>query len=197
MREWYLGLNSWAILAYSLVASVLLQWILSRACLALARNTKTELDETIIRQVRIPIFLTLLFVGGMIALRRWDPPFEELTVGRTRNVLITIATLFWVRALRRIGDAVCDALARNAHEFRWIQPQSLPLYEILSGLLVIGAGVYVILVAWRVDLTSSASPSALLPGTHWPTCSRGFSSSRTRRTGSATTSCSMARSAAR
>ncbi|MHC4407620.1 MAG: mechanosensitive ion channel family protein [Planctomycetota bacterium] len=162
MREWYLDLNSWAILAYSLVASVLLQWILSRACLALARKTKTELDETIISQVRIPIFLTLLFVGGMIALRRWEPPFEELTVGRTRNVLITVATLFWVRALRRIGDAVCDALARNAHDFRWIQPQSLPLYEILSGLLVIGAGVYVILVAWKVDLTAWLASAGII-----------------------------------
>jgi len=162
MRDWYLGLNSWEILGYALGASLVLQWILSRGCLALARRTETELDETIVASLRLPIFLTLLFAGVMIALRRYDPPFADSTLDRTRNVLITVATLVWVRALRRVGDAVCDALARNVDEYKWIQPQSLPLYEILSGLLVIGAGVYVVLVAWKVDLTAWLASAGII-----------------------------------
>ncbi|MHC4941053.1 MAG: mechanosensitive ion channel family protein [Planctomycetota bacterium] len=162
MREWYLGLNSWAILFYALLASVLLQWVLTRAVLVMTRRTATELDDTIVARLRFPIFLTVLFIGAMIALRRWDPPFGDTTVWRTRNVLITIATLFWIRSLRRIGDAVCDALARKVDDFNWIQPQSLPIYEILSGLLVIGAGIYVVLVAWEVDLTAWLASAGII-----------------------------------
>jgi len=162
MRDWYNGLGPWELLAYAAGASIVLQWILAYVVLRLARKTKTDLDETIIVSVRLPIFLTLVFVGVMLALHRFDPPFFESTLFRTRAILITIGALFWVRALRRIGDALCEALARRADDFAWIQPQSVPIYEILSGLLVIGAGIYVILLAWETDLTAWLASAGIL-----------------------------------
>jgi len=162
MRDWYIGLNPWELLGYAVGASILLQWILARVVLRLARKTKTDLDETIIVSIRLPIFLTLVFVGFHLALKRFDPPFQDATLFRTRAILITIGALLWMRALRRVGDAVCDALARRADEFNWIQPQSVPIYEILSGLLVVGAGIYVILLAWKIDLTAWLASAGIL-----------------------------------
>jgi MscS family membrane protein len=61
-----------------------------------------------------------------------------------------------------VADAICDALARNIHDFKWIQPESLPLYEIVSGLMIIGAGVYAILVAWKIDLTAWLASAGII-----------------------------------
>ena len=162
MRYWYAHLSSLEILGYSAVAAFVLQWIIGTVCLRIAQRTETELDVTIVKAIHLPVFLTLLFVGVKIALDRWDPEFAEPTLARANAVMITVAALVWMRALRRVADAVCDALARNADRFNWIQPQSVPLYEIVSGLLVIGAGVYVILLAWKIDLTAWLASAGII-----------------------------------
>jgi len=162
MRDWYLSLGPLELLGYSVGASILLQWILTKVVLRMARKTKTNLDETIVLSVRLPILLTLLFVGTYFSLKRVDPALLDSTLFRTRAILVTIAAFVWMKALRRVGDAICDALARRADEFQWIQPQSVPIYEILSGLLVIGVGIYAILLAWDIDLTAWLASAGII-----------------------------------
>ena len=162
MRDWYLSLGPLELLGYSVGASILLQWILTQVVLRMARKTKTNLDETIVLSVRLPILLTLLFVGIYFSLKRVDPALLDSTLFRTRAVLVTIAAFVWMKALRKVGDAICDALARRADEFQWIQPQSVPIYEILSGLLVIGVGIYAILLAWDIDLTAWLASAGII-----------------------------------
>ena len=144
MRAWYLDLSSWEILGYSAVAAFVLQWIVGTVCLRLAQRTKTELDVRIVKAVHLPVFLTLLFGGVYDALDRWDPAFAEVTLERATAFMITLAAFVWMRALRRVADAVCDALSRNADRFNWIQPQSLPLYEIVSSLLAANRSLHLI-----------------------------------------------------
>jgi len=162
MRAWYLDLSSWEILGYSAAVAFVLQWIVGTVFLRLAQRTKTDLDQTIVKAIHLPVFLTLLFGGVYIALKRWDPAFTEVTLERATAIMITLAAFIWMRALRRVADAVCDALGRNADRFNWIQPQSVPLYEIVSSLMIIGAGVYVVLLAWEIDLTAWLASAGII-----------------------------------
>ena len=53
MRDWYLALGPVELFGYAVGASIVLQAIIEKVVLRLARKTKTELDETIISSVRM------------------------------------------------------------------------------------------------------------------------------------------------
>ena len=162
MRQWFESLGTWELLGISVAAAILLQWVLTHVVLRFTRKTATDLDEKFVLSIRFPIFVTLLFVGTVLALRRFDPPLQPRTLRITRAILTTIATLLWMRALKRVGDAVFDFLARRVDDFRWIQPRSLPLYEIVHALTIVGVGIYVILVAWKIDLTAWLASAGII-----------------------------------
>ena len=162
MLQWYRSLHAWELFGISVAAAILLQWVLTHVVLRFTRRTATDLDEKFVLSIRFPIFVTLLFVGAVLALRRLDPPLQPRTLFLTRAVLTTVAALLWMRALRRVGDAVCDVLARRVDDFRWIQPRSLPLYEILHALVIFGVGIYVILIAWKIDLTAWLASAGII-----------------------------------
>ncbi len=130
----------WEILGGSIAAAFLLQVILTRIILVFTAKTKFEIDDKIVAAVRWPLFFSILFVGLYYTLFRLQPGKEALlTVGR---ILGTLAILLWMKALMRIGDEVCDALSRRRDRFAFLHPRSLPLFNILTWLVVLGAAVW-------------------------------------------------------
>ncbi|MHC4550491.1 MAG: mechanosensitive ion channel family protein [Planctomycetota bacterium] len=142
-------------------AAVLVRIVLSRGILRLTRWTRTEVDNVIVTILRPPLFWTMLFAGLHFASRRYAaaaPP--ELTL--LDKCLLTLAVYLWARAVMRISDTVLDALARRADEYTWIEPRSLALYEIGAKVLALGGAVYLVMVAWRIDVSAWLASAGIL-----------------------------------
>lgn len=144
------------------VASVLLVWlgaavvvrvVVLRLVTNLARRTRIRIDNEIVDALRRPVFWTLVFIGVALAYRAW---VREAPESRTLlpRILLTLAVWYWMKALMRVSDIILDALARRAHTHTWIEPRSLPLYEISAKLVVVGAAVYAIMATWHIDVTA-------------------------------------------
>jgi len=159
---WLESLRPWEVLAYSVLAAFVLQLIITRLLPLLTGHTKTEVDDQVVGALRWPVFLTLLFIGVGFALRHEDWGFEDKYVWTGYSILVTIGTFVWMRALMRISDSILDAMARRADDFNWIQPRSLPMYEILSKLLVVGGSIYVIMLAWDINVTAWLASAGIL-----------------------------------
>ena len=153
-------LSWWEILAYSVIAAFIVQPLLMRLVLALTRRTETEVDDQIVRAIRWPLFVTLLLIGVGFALRELVDLSAWLRVWRP--ILWTLGTFLWMRALMRVSDALLDALARKVDDFRWIEPRSLPLYEIAAKLLIVGSAIYVVMLVWHIDVTAWLASAGIL-----------------------------------
>ena len=159
----------WEILLYAAIGAFLLQWLVARVTLVFTRRTRTELDDDAVRAIRWPLFLTIVFIGIGIALRNGRPAedadnFERYThwQGIAVSLMLTIGIFFWMRALMKISDAFLEALARRVDDFKWIEPRSLPLYEIGSKLLILGGATYAIMMAWDIDVTAWLASAGVL-----------------------------------
>ena len=163
LDDWFTSLQSLAwyeILGYAVLAAIVVQFILIRLVLALTRRTKTNIDEKIVKAIRWPLFITLLLIGVGLTLRElieYEPTRRVL-----RSVLWTVAIFLWMRGLLRASEAVLDVLARRVDDFKWIEPRSLPLYEILTKLLIVGAAIYGLMVAWNIDVTAWLASAGIL-----------------------------------
>lgn len=175
-------LSWWEILVYSLIAAFVVQWLVTRIVRVLTKRTKTSLDDTALSALRWPLFLTVLFVGVNIALKVLHPGADpgpnasnsirdaynadlaswETWVPRATSIMVTIAVLVWMRALMKISDAILTAFARRADDFRWIEPRTLPLFEIVTKLLIVGFTIYGLMAAWHIDLTAWLASAGIL-----------------------------------
>lgn len=166
-------LSWWEILIYGVLAAALSQVLLTRVLKLITARTKTDIDDRTIAAVRWPIFWTVLCVALYVMLRTLEPDAAVAggaddhaaywrRVLLTNRIMQTVLAVLWMRALMKCSDAVLEVLARRVDDFGWIEPRSLPLYEIGSKLLLVGGSIYAILLVWDVDVTAWLASAGIL-----------------------------------
>ncbi|MBZ5714023.1 mechanosensitive ion channel family protein [Nannocystis pusilla] len=117
----------------------------------LVRKTKTDLDDQIVAILRRPVFITVLLVGF-----HWSAGILD-GEGRFGHIgdaaLETIAVIVWTRAAFRIATLLLHHFSRRAGDGAFLQPRTLPLFDMFAKLLLVGGATYFALLAWKVDVT--------------------------------------------
>jgi len=149
-----------AILVAALLAGFLVELITTRILLKLTERTRTDLDDAIVEAIRRPLFASVVLAGAWFALLRLDLPDMGRFVGR--GLLVTVTVLYWTGAGMKIGKLVLERLALRAGDFRFVQPRTLPLFDIVLKTLIIGGAAYGILLAWKVDVTAWLASAGIL-----------------------------------
>ncbi len=138
------------------VGSVLVAFIIeiaaARVFLTLAQRTRTTLDDLIVAVLRRPLFYSTIFVGVSRALRILEVKPETREV--VNSSLETAAIVLWMVACTKISTAVLGAMARNARPHSILQPASLPIFDIIMRVLLVGLSIYLVMLAWGLDVTT-------------------------------------------
>jgi len=152
--------SAFIILAASVLAAALTDWIITRILLRIAARTKTNLDDEIIRALHRPLFLTVVLIGASLALRRIIPE-KNITVIYD-GIFMTVATLVWMGAGWRISRSFLSILADRTVEHRYIQVRTIPLFDMAVKTILIGGAAYGILLIWDVDVTAWLASAGIL-----------------------------------
>jgi small-conductance mechanosensitive channel len=140
-----------AVLLGSFVAAFLIELFFRGVVLMLVRKTKTDLDDKIVAILRRPIFITVLLVG-----MRWSASILD-SAERFKHIvdslLETVAVLVWTGATIRIARLVLRHFSQRAGEGSFLQPRTLPLFDIFAKLVLFGGATYFALLAWKIDVT--------------------------------------------
>lgn len=143
-------LRALLILLGALVVAKLVDLLLCRALKRLTAKTNTELDERLIDRLHRPIFLTVVLIGAAIAVQTLDmPETADLWILR---VIKSIGIVVWMMAGLGICSELLASLSRLSQRVTWIESRTLPLFDNLGRLLIVGLGFYALLVAWNLNL---------------------------------------------
>lgn len=137
-------------LAVATVLAVLLDVVGARVMLRIARKTESDLDDRLVTHLRRPIGLTVLFAGAWYAIIGLSPPEQARFL--LEGTLVTLGTVTWVLAGMRVVSDVLAHLERHASTA--VQPATRPLFDLVSRVVFFGAGVYFVMLAWRIDVTA-------------------------------------------
>lgn len=155
--EW---VNQWAALVWSIGwarALVIIASSLAAAQLfqvtaigVLNRWAKSALHQTLLEVLRRPIYLSVLMLGLYLAV-------DELGVSSRLNAIVeaflwSAAILLWSFALLRSGTLGLKEMAKHAPQSGFLQPRTLPLFDILIKTGVLAGGIYSLMLAWNIDL---------------------------------------------
>lgn len=146
------GWRQAAILGGAVVVALAAQVVFARVVLAFTRKTATGIDDQIARAVRKPFVWSILFAGAAWALydAEASPAVDFVGFG----VLLTLVGFLWAVTAMRVGRTLLTALSHRVDTVPWIEPKTLPLFDIILKTLVAGGFLYVVCIAWRIPLTS-------------------------------------------
>ncbi len=126
--------------------------IFSKSFNQLTKLSKNEVDDQLIEILKRPIFLTLFFLFLGMAVKTID-----LSAGLERGLirfLASVLVLVWMFRGFKILTLLLNTFSKLTHKYEIIQPKTIPLFDLIGKLLLIGLGSYILLLLWGVDPTA-------------------------------------------
>jgi len=130
-----------------LFLALFLRFALFRVLERIAGATSSVTDDNVVRDLRKPVFTTVLFVGLTLAAGAAQLPFgRDLIV----SGLVSVIVASWMRAVLRVSGSLLDIL-EGQERFRLVEPRTVPLLDLSVKLSTILIGSYVLLLIWGVN----------------------------------------------
>ena len=156
---WYRAI---AIVIGTLIAAFIVERVVNRGLVRLAKNTETDLDDEIIRLARRPIFLTAVFGGLYWAGSELVNEMPDAVVRISTSVVLTLAVALWTGTIMRVGSLVLRAMGGREREGAVVQQRSLPLFDIVWKVVVAVLAVYFVFLAWHMNLSAWLASAGIL-----------------------------------
>lgn len=152
--SWVTGAHSSAFIAVviSIGLATVASLIFRRFLSVFARRTQTDLDDVLVRILRIPVSTTVALVGLWYATTLLDlpPPAPYFSQG----LFTTMGALIWGFAGSRMITESLNWLLQNREKYNSIiTKRTEPVFEVAGKAFVYGGTVYFLFLAWDVDLT--------------------------------------------
>ena len=156
-QPWFQG---GAVFLITFIIASLLSWLIFRFLKMLTSKTKTYLDDRLLVIARPPIYYSLVITGFSTAVRIM-PLSLDLT-GNLINGFQTIGVIIWMVALIRVSKIILQQLAWGSQDHRLIQPQTLPLFDNLSKVVIFAIAGYIIFQIWGIDMTAWVASAGIV-----------------------------------
>ena len=144
----------------SIIAAKLAEAILHRTIGWLARKTTNTVDDIVVDALRRPVFLSFVLIG--LAWAATELPIKRHVVAYLFAGLETLGVLIWTAAAFRISHAILTALSRRGKATSIVQPRTMPVFEMLVKLVVVGTAIYFMFLAWQIDLTAWLASAGII-----------------------------------
>jgi MscS family membrane protein len=148
------------IIVGSIIAAWLTELLVSKTLAKAAEKTKTDVDDKIVEIIRRPIFLSVLLWGLDWAADLLELP--ERFAESIESLLQTLIIFIWAVACTRIGTVVLKAFAAKERDRSMLQPRTLPVFDIFMRIIVVGAALYFMFLAWDIDLTAWMASAGII-----------------------------------
>jgi small-conductance mechanosensitive channel len=146
------GLRQLVIIGAAIVIALLIRLLFARVIGFFTRKTVTDIDNRIAAELRKPLITTIILVGVILAYLEFQaPPQLNFFV---LGLLKTFIALLWAVASMRVGRILLEVVSERVDKIKWVEPRTLPLFEMILKVVVVGGFLYFVCISWSVPLTS-------------------------------------------
>ena len=144
----------------SFAAARIASFILTRVVSRFTRKTRTELDDRILAILHRPVFLTVFLCGLGLAVAKLS-----LAAGITLftiRVLRTIVVFAWLGFGFRFCGLMLTILSSHKERLPIIEERTIPLFDNLAKILLVGGASYAALLIWNIDVTAWLTSAGII-----------------------------------
>lgn len=161
-ENWHLMLNAWLELHPLIAASISMLLFLALAFLIdrlvggmmgeAAKRSKTYIDDRIVDYLHRPLFYSVLIFGLLMIVRVFE--LDALVTLNIDPILLTCGLILWSGLVLRVSPMVLQAMSHRAGTGALVRPQTLPLFENFTVLIIMVVVLYLLFIIWRIDMTA-------------------------------------------
>jgi small-conductance mechanosensitive channel len=141
-----------AIVLAALVLAFVADLVVTKVLRRVAGRTRTSLDDRVLAAIHGPLRVVLVLAGLGLAVARLG--LGETLHWLTTGILKTVAVLVIAGFVTRLSELLVDALSGRATEEGLLQTRTVPLFANVIRVLIFGAAVYFLFLAWSIDVTA-------------------------------------------
>ncbi len=128
------------------------QFIFTKSLTQITKRTQSDVDDQLIETIKRPFFLTIFFFFLGVAVKTIG--LSETVESGLIRTLASILVLSWMMRGFKVLHLLLDTLSRNKDRFEIVQPKTIPLFELVGKILLIGLGSYILLIIWGINPTA-------------------------------------------
>lgn len=156
----YMAVRAVAVVLLALLAALIIDRLIMRLLQRLSARTRSRLDDQILGYLSQPLFQSIMLLGLAAAITILKPAasVEEITF----SLMQSYAVLLWSLFLTRIARLLLRKMAQSQLHSALIRNQTLPLFENIALLFIIGLAIYLIFSAWHIDMTAWLASAGII-----------------------------------
>ena len=145
-------IQSATVVVLSILGAVILQRFLLALLLRFTAKTSTTLDDEVALALRWPLVLTVIGTGLAFGTSRLpiDAAFHQ-GIDRGIGSLIII---IWAATGSRLSSTILTALAQKGERGGFVQPKTIPFFDIMLKTATFLVGSYLVLITWNIDISA-------------------------------------------
>ena len=128
-----------------LLVQIAMKWIVS----PILKKTKTEIDDQLFSYIKNPLQISIFLIGLGAA-------SADMHLGTTlrdifHSCYLSVAVFIWSRASFQVSHLILMQLENKKEQTTFIQPRTIPIFSLVSRMLITVVSVYCFLIAWDKD----------------------------------------------
>jgi len=144
----------------SIFTAFIIDLIFTKILNRITTKTKTDLDDKIVKLLHKPIFYSLLLIGLTLAVQIIELPSPITFV--INGFMKTIAVIVWSMAGFNLLKLILSWSSSKQRANKLIQSHTLPLFDNIGKILVIGGSIYFVLLSWNINVTAIIASAGII-----------------------------------
>lgn len=146
---WTLSL---VVLAAGYILGKVIQWLFRKVATYFASKTENTYDDQLIGLISKSVFTIVFLVAAMLAVDALS--FELETAKLLKRFIMSLLFISLMMTALKGSKLLLQAVSENRKTFSFVEERTLPILNIVSQILLIGAFSYILILLWGKDPTA-------------------------------------------
>lgn len=128
------------------------QWFIKSLIGKIAEKTPGDFDDKLAPLLSKTAFTFIFFLTVIVSVEALD--LSEGIDRFLKRFVVSILILSLMSKLLKATKLVLNALANSKNRFKFVEERTIPILDISSKILIVGAALYFLILSWGIDPTA-------------------------------------------
>ncbi len=136
------------------------QWFIKSLIGKIAEKTPGDFDDKLAPLLSKTAFTFIFFLTLIIAIEALD--LSEQVDTFLKRFVVSILIMSLMSKLLKATKMVLNALANSKNRFKFVEERTIPILDISSKILIVGAALYFLILSWGIDPTAWLASAGII-----------------------------------
>lgn len=148
--------NPWllaaAVIVTGIVIAKLAQWLFRSSLGKLASKTKGDFDDQLLKVLAKGLYSLIFYLSLLLAIEALQ--FASGIDTFLKRFVVTLLIISLMVKVLKITRLTLEAFSHNKKRFKFIEERTIPILDITTKILIVGAGLYILILSWGINPTA-------------------------------------------